>query len=484
MPLRMDNAYTAELYTAWVALSARGPSVDPTFTFRSTSWHFSDCKGYITAQEGRPEPDDSLQGDLIRECRALVGGRLLPRHLYSHITGTWLDVLLDQVDAAAGRSGTSSPTTMGWLSQEPRICFSHAGLQVHDALPQARRALFVSHHASAQSPPPQRNLVLGDYTIAVSHGLLSWSDHLTVTGLRLSLTPPPETRLALSASYPTLATTSYPAHLTLYSAPTTIGRLAARLSQRCHAWRHCVLKAWGVLILWGNKPFLLAVDGSLAHETLPPYTIGRLGAISPPHRDALRHQGLRPADLRRLLCDVVLTTVLQHKRDAVPVLPLADHYSPQKGDPVGKCLVNNPPSEWYHATNWSPTPGATRWPAWDGILSIWLSGDLLLAPEVKSTITTRILYVYLKSNRMPPSIREEINLEAHDVVILDSLGRHGLTPPFPDRRRLWAIHYGGEGRSLEAGLCGVLGQCAMGGEAFGFPNAPHHQGGGCVGGLP
>ena len=31
---------------------------------------------------------------------------------------------------------------------------------------------------------------------------------------------------------------------------------------------------------------------------------------------------------------------------------------------------------------------------------------------------------------------------------------------------------------------GVLGQCAMGGEAFGFQNAPHHQGGGCVGGLP
>ena len=36
------------------------------FGFRSGAWHFADCKGYITAQEGRREPEDSLQGDLIR----------------------------------------------------------------------------------------------------------------------------------------------------------------------------------------------------------------------------------------------------------------------------------------------------------------------------------------------------------------------------------------------------------------------------------
>ena len=151
IPLRVDNAYTAELYTACVALSARGPSADPTFTFQSSSWHFADCKRYITAQGGRREPDASLQGDLIRECRALASGQPPPRHLYSHITGTWLDALLDQVDAAAGRSADSCLAMVGWLSpiQEPRICFSHAGLQVHDALPHARCALLVSHHASA-----------------------------------------------------------------------------------------------------------------------------------------------------------------------------------------------------------------------------------------------------------------------------------------------------------------------------------------------
>ena len=279
IPLRLDNAYTAELYTAWVALSARGPSADPTFTFQSSSWHFADCKGYITAQEGRREPDDSLQGDPICECRALAGGHPPPRHLYSHITGTWLDALLDHVDAAAGRSAEGCPATVGWLSpiQEPRICFSHAGLQVHDALPHARRALLVSHHASAKSPPPQRNPALGEYTIAISHGLLSWGDHLTATRLRLSLFPPRDTPCPLCLLRdPGDHVLSCPldpllrAHYHRW--------LAARLSQRCHAWRHCTPTAWGVLILWGNEPFLLAVDGSPAHETFLTYTVARARA--------------------------------------------------------------------------------------------------------------------------------------------------------------------------------------------------------------
>ena len=88
IPLRLDNAYTAELYTALVVLTAWGPSADPTFGFQSGSWHFSDCKGYITAPEGRRERDVSLQGDLIRACRAMARGHatppppLLPHHVH------------------------------------------------------------------------------------------------------------------------------------------------------------------------------------------------------------------------------------------------------------------------------------------------------------------------------------------------------------------------------------------------------------------
>ena len=117
IPLRLDNAYTAELYTAWVALTARGPSTDPAFGFRSGSWHFADDKGYITARK-----DAGNQRTHSKETsyeHAAIWPSVTPpppRHLYSHITGTWLDALLDQVDAAAGCVADTCPDTVGWLT--------------------------------------------------------------------------------------------------------------------------------------------------------------------------------------------------------------------------------------------------------------------------------------------------------------------------------------------------------------------------------
>ena len=191
----------------------------------------------------------------------------------------------------------------------------------------------------------------------------------------------------------------------------------------------------GVLFLWGNEPLLSAVDGSPAHGRLPSYIVGRLGAISSPHRDDLQLRGLRSANLRRLHCDVVLTTILLHKRHAEPVLPLLGNYSPQKGGLVDKTLVNDPPPEWYRVANWSPRPGAARWPAWDVILSQWLSGDVLLAPDVWSAMATRrrqspyrVVYVHFKYNRIPTHTREEIEWGVHDVVIEDASAGTGLPP--------------------------------------------------------
>ena len=158
--------------------------------------------------------------------------------------------------------------------------------------------------------------------------------------------------------------------------------LAAQLSQRCHACRHCTPTAWGGLILWGDEPFLLAVDGSPAHEALVTYRVGRLGVVSPLHRDAVQHRGLRPANLRHPLCDVILNNVLLHKRHAVPALPLAEHFSAITREPVNESLINSPPPEWYHVANWALMQGSSRWLACDIIQSLWLLGDLLVAAKV------------------------------------------------------------------------------------------------------
>ena len=102
---------------------------------------------------------------------------------------------------------------------------------------------------------------------------------------------------------------------------------------------------------------------------------------------------------------------------------------------MDKTLADDPPLEWYRVANWSPTPGAARWPAWDVILSLWVSGDLLLAPNVGSAMAARrgrspyrVLYVHLKHNQIPASMREDIEWGVHDIFILGGLSRHGLAP--------------------------------------------------------
>ena len=50
-------------------------------TFRANKWPFANCKSYIDAQDGRNEPDDSLQGELPKACRSLAAGHTPPTHL-------------------------------------------------------------------------------------------------------------------------------------------------------------------------------------------------------------------------------------------------------------------------------------------------------------------------------------------------------------------------------------------------------------------
>ena len=113
--------------------------------------HFTDCKSYITAQEGRKELDDTLQGDLVRACRALAVTLPTPA-TSSHFTGTWLNKLLNEVDKTAKPAAETSPVEIVWVQplQQPRDCFSHAGIQVHQALPPALWAMTVAHHQAAR----------------------------------------------------------------------------------------------------------------------------------------------------------------------------------------------------------------------------------------------------------------------------------------------------------------------------------------------
>ena len=285
---------------------------------------------------------------------------------------------------------TARPRLDGWPpytnsgSASPMLAFKSTTPSPMPAEPFSSPTTPAPDPPHRNATPPSPNTPPGSI-MASSHGATTW---LATTTVRLFCFSPRDTPCPLSLqSAPGYHDLSCPldpllrAHYHQW--------IAARLSQRCHGWRHCASTAWGVLILLGNEPLLLAVDSSLAHDSLRTYTVGQLGPISSPHREAVRHRGLRPANLRCLLCDVVLTTTLLHKRHMVPILLLAGNYSPHKGGAVDKTLVDDPPPKWYQVTNCSPTRRATWWPAWDVILSLCLSSDPLLTTEVQSTMATR-----------------------------------------------------------------------------------------------
>ena len=88
----------------------------------------TDYQSYIVAQEGRKELDNPLQGNLDRVCRALPPQPPLHYHVYSHITGTWLYKVLNELDKAAELVAETYPAETAWVEslQQPRVCFSHA----------------------------------------------------------------------------------------------------------------------------------------------------------------------------------------------------------------------------------------------------------------------------------------------------------------------------------------------------------------------
>ena len=226
IPLRLDNAYTAELYTAWVALTARGPSADPALGFRSGSWHFANCKGYITAHEGRREPEEHSKGTLPRHATIWPvatppAAICTPTLAAPGSTPCWTKWMRRR-----GEPRSPAPTPWGGLvppknpaSASPaRASKSTTPYPTHTApcspptTPTLRLPRLSATLPSASTPPPS--------AMASSR----WGTTSRPTAFA-SPCSPPRTRPVPSVSYPPLGTTSSPAHLTRSSAPTTIGGL-------------------------------------------------------------------------------------------------------------------------------------------------------------------------------------------------------------------------------------------------------------------
>ena len=98
IPIFCDNSYEAELYVAWVVLRA-GASAH--WFVRDDGWSLTESSSYITTLESRNDRTSPLVMSLLLACRSLGKNTAPPRHLCSHLTGTFLEGVMDAVDDLA-----------------------------------------------------------------------------------------------------------------------------------------------------------------------------------------------------------------------------------------------------------------------------------------------------------------------------------------------------------------------------------------------
>ena len=158
IPIFCDNSYQAELYVAWVVLRARASAH---WFMRDDRWSLTDSNSYITALGSRNDSTSPLVTSLVIACRSLVKNPAPPRHLYSHLTGTFLDRVMDAVDNLAREVGMSQTPRYRWIPefQDLPVLFTHNERQVQDFQAFLNKKIFacVLHHLQVPyHPPPLR----------------------------------------------------------------------------------------------------------------------------------------------------------------------------------------------------------------------------------------------------------------------------------------------------------------------------------------
>ena len=98
IPVFCGNSYQAEVYVAWVVLQSRVPSAS---VWRGATWTFSDSQSYISALESKSASNCPFISALLQPRRSMSSQWEVPHHLYSHLQGTFLDEVLEQVDSYA-----------------------------------------------------------------------------------------------------------------------------------------------------------------------------------------------------------------------------------------------------------------------------------------------------------------------------------------------------------------------------------------------
>ena len=458
IPIFCNNSYQAELYVAWAVLRARRPTVA---LYKHNTWTFSDSKSYITALESRNDGSCPFVAALLAVCRDLSAQWEVPRHLYSHLHGTFLDTVLESVDTVAKDTALSQTPRMGWISpiQEPLVCFENVAEepshQVHDPVCLLRRGLRANVQRAAGRQPVQTDSCFRFYEEIVMRGYLTWAVHLIVVAIRHNLGTPSASVCPFCGA--TMTMRHYVDSCIVLPLLRVFfhSRLLLKFQEFCPRWRVLAVTKHDVRILHGTELFGIRYGSDPFHATSPyPYVqIGFTGEISPQDVSLILSRGMTRNALRHVVTFLLNELAALHRDHHSLTLPVVPHFS--------ACH----PATAVYTFHWSPLPTTLRSAA------SWTSHQLHAPgwphPALLMIMINVIPFVY----RVPVCIagvldgrdlRRHLPLQywwTFDPVRPESL--RGVTEllwdnfpnmpppdPWPVRRRLWELSYGAPERTI------------------------------------
>ena len=98
-------------------------------------------QSYISALESRNDSNCPVVSALIKRCRSLSNQWEVPQHPYSHLSGNFLDEVIERAGLYAKDVALRQLPASGWIGglQDPRVCFvdqiAPRPYQVHDPHP-------------------------------------------------------------------------------------------------------------------------------------------------------------------------------------------------------------------------------------------------------------------------------------------------------------------------------------------------------------
>ena len=264
VPCHLDHSYAMEVYTSWVlcqvkhTLLASGSVACATARSLREGGSFIDSKSYIqTLCSRRPEElGTGLVDLLLADCVRLAGQFPPPQHLYSHQHGTFLDLVLDDVDREAKAQALRQPHTVpaGYLAglQVPQPAFCKNGVQKHDTGT-------VQYHQLHQLYAKQQEVLYASevvsyayYATCVASGSLSWGDHLRMVTFRHELGSAVATRCVFCDNVVTASHFQETCRYSQLWSAVLYTQMASDLCRIVPAWSVSLPTCWGVLAQWGG----------------------------------------------------------------------------------------------------------------------------------------------------------------------------------------------------------------------------------------